>query len=301
MSLSRRDFLKFCGGTAAGISISQMFIPEIVEALEKAATTRPAVLWLQGAGCSGCSVSLLNATHPKIVDVLLKIIDVRYHPTIMAACGELALSAIDNTTKEGKYIVVLEGGIPIGANGKFCVVGEKKGKEITIANLFAETASKATAVLAIGTCAAFGGIQAANPNPTKTAGAVEFLKMEGIKTPVINIPGCPPHPDWQVGTIAHVLLYGIPELDSKNRPKIFYGRLLHDHCPYRGFFDDDTFCKDFNDKEGCRYGLGCKGPDAFCDAWKRRWNGGANWCVQGATCIACVEPKFWDEYAPFYE
>jgi hydrogenase small subunit len=301
MGLSRRDFLKLCGGSVASISLSQMFIPEVVEALEKAAAGKPPVLWLQGAGCTGCSVSLLNATHPKIADVLLKIIDVRYHPTIMAASGELALSAIDATTKGENYIVALEGGISKGANGKFCIIGEKGGKEIPITELFAEKAEKAAAVLAIGTCAAYGGIQAAKPNPTEAVGAAEFLKEKGIKTPVINIPGCPPHPDWQVGTIAHVLLYGVPELDAKGRPKLFYGSLLHDHCSYRGFYDEDTFCKDFNDKEGCRYSLGCRGPYAFCDAWKRMWNGGVNWCVRGGTCIACVEPNFWDDYAPFYE
>ncbi|MCD6319316.1 MAG: hydrogenase small subunit [Candidatus Desulfofervidaceae bacterium] len=301
MSLSRRDFLKLCGGTAAGISFSQMLVPEVVEALEKAAAGKPPVLWLQGAGCSGCSVSLLNTAHPKIADVLLKIIDLRYHPTIMAAAGELALGAIEETSAaKGKFIIALEGGIPVGADGRYCVIGEKEGKEITIMSALLEAAPKAMAVLAIGTCAAYGGIQAAKPNPTQAVGAQEFFKMKGIKTPVINIPGCPAHPDWIVGTIAHVLLYGIPKLDDLGRPTLFYGSCVHDHCPYRGFYDDETFCKDFNDKEGCRYQLGCKGPDAYCDAWKRGWNGGVNWCVRSATCIACVEPNFWDTESPFY-
>ncbi len=300
MSLSRRDFLKLCGGTAAGLSLSQMFIPELAEALEKKAATRPPVLWLQGAGCTGCSVSLLNTTHPKVAEVLLKIIDLRFHPTIMAASGEMALGVIDETVKGEKFVLALEGAIPVGANGRFCVIGEKDGKEVTIADAILETAPKAAAVLAMGTCAAYGGVQAAKPNPTQAMGAQDFLKKHGIKTPVINIPGCPAHPDWMIGTIAHVLLYGMPELDGYGRPTLFYGKVVHEHCPYRGFFDDDVYCKDFNDKEGCRYQLGCKGPDASCDAWKRGWNGGVNWCVRGATCIACVEPNFWDTEAPFY-
>lgn len=303
MGLTRREFLRICGGGIAGISLSQMFIPEVVEALEKAAAGRPPVLWIQGAGCSGCSVSLLNTTHPTISEVLLKIIDLRFHPTIMAASGEMAIEALQETASKnkGKYVLAVEGGIPVGDGGRYCITGEKEGKEFSMVDWTTDLGKDAAAVLAVGTCATFGGIQAARPNPTGAVGVKELFNMKRIKTPVVNVSGCPPHPDWIVGTIAHILLYGMPELDELNRPKVFYGELLHDHCPYRGFYDEEVFCKDFNDKEGCRYKLGCKGPEVYCDAWKRGFNSGVNWCVRNATCIGCVEPNFWDAFTPLYE
>lgn len=303
MALTRREFLRICGGGIAGISLSQMFIPEVVEALEKAAAGKPPVLWIQGAGCSGCSVSLLNTTHPTISEVLLKIIDLRFHPTVMAASGEMAIEALQETTSKnkGKYVLVVEGAIPVGEGGRYCITGERRGKEFSMLDWTTDLGKDAAAVLAVGTCATFGGIQAARPNPTGAVGVKELFHMKRIKTPVVNVTGCPPHPDWMVGTIAHILLYGMPELDELNRPRVFYGKLLHDHCPYRGFYDEEIFCKDFNDKEGCRYQLGCKGPEAYCDSWKRGWNGGVNWCVRNATCIGCVEPGFWDAFTPLYE
>lgn len=102
MGLTRREFLKTCGGAVAGVSLSQSLIPEIVWGLEKAVQGKPPVLWIQGAGCTGCSVSLLNTVHPNIAEVLIKIIDVRYHPTIMAAAGEMAIDALEETAKETK-------------------------------------------------------------------------------------------------------------------------------------------------------------------------------------------------------
>ncbi|AMM39969.1 quinone-reactive Ni/Fe-hydrogenase small chain [Candidatus Desulfofervidus auxilii] len=303
MGLTRREFLRICGGGIAGISLSQMVIPEVVEALEKAAAGKPPVLWIQGASCSGCSVSLLNTVHPTIAEVLLKIIDLKFHPTIMAADGEMAIDALEKTASEnkGKYVLVVEGAIPTGKGGRYCMVGEKKGKEFSMLEWTTDLGKDALAVLAFGSCATFGGIQAAKPNPTGAVGVKKLFDMKKIKTPVINVPGCPSHPDWMVGTIAHILLYGIPKLDYLNRPKVFFDKLLHDHCPYRSFYDDEVFCKEFPDKEGCRYSLGCKGPETCCDAWKRRWNGGVNWCVQNAVCIGCVEPNFWDEFTPLYE
>jgi hydrogenase small subunit len=303
MGFTRREFIKICGGTVAGLSLSQTLIPEVARALEKAARGKPPVLWLQGAGCTGCSVSLLNAVHPDIAEVLLKIIDLRYHPTIMAAAGESAIDALEKTVREakGKYVVVVEGSIPTAADGRYCVVGEQGGKEITMLEWTSRLGKNAAAVLAFGNCATFGGIPAAKPNPTEAKSVTEIFKRQRIKTPVINVSGCPPHPDWMVGTIAHILLYGIPKLDELKRPTVFFGRNLHDHCPYRSFFDEEKFSGTFPEKEGCRYQLGCKGPEVNCDSWKRGWNTGVNWCVANGTCIGCTEPDFWDKFAPLYQ
>ena len=146
------------------------------------------------------------------------------------------------------------------------------------------------AVVAIGACATFGGIPAAKPNPTKAKKVTDLLPG----ATVINIPGCPSHPDWIVGTVAHVLLFGIPELDEHLRPKMFFGRSLHEQCERRADFDEGNYAKFFGDK-GCLYELGCKGPDAMCDASIRQWNSKVSWCVRaGGACIGCVEPTFPD-------
>ncbi|RLB05680.1 MAG: iron hydrogenase [Deltaproteobacteria bacterium] len=302
MSLSRRDFLKICGTSSVALGFSQMMVPGIVNALEKALSGNPPVIWIQGSGCSGCSVSILNAVHPTIQEVLLKIISLKVHPTVMAAQGTTVLEVAANISKQfkGKFFLVVEGSIPTAANGKYCVVGELGGKSVTMLGWTKDLASKAKAAIAVGSCASYGGIPAAQPNPTKAQSLIEILNKADIKTPVINIPGCPPHPDWMVGTLAYVLLYGIPELDENNRPTLFYGTLVHDHCPYRSYYEEGKFAKYFGD-EGCRYELGCKGPETYCDTWKRKFNNGTNWCVQNAICIGCVQPKFWDEFSPFYE
>jgi len=303
MSLERRDFLKLCAGTVAGLGLSQVFHPGLVMALEQAAKKAP-VIWIQGQGCTGCSVSLLNSVHPSIKEILLNIISLEYHPTVMGAEGELALEHMYAVAEQykGKFFLAIEGSIPKAAQGKYCIVGELGHREITMLELVQELGKKAAATLALGACACFSaGIPGAEGNLTEATSVTGIFKENKISTPVINVPGCPPHPDWMVGTIAHVLMYGIPELDDNGRPKLFYGRNVHENCPYRGYYEDENFSKTFTQKQGCRYNLGCKGPVANCDAWKRHWNNGVNWCVENAVCIGCVEPGFPDDMSPFYE
>jgi hydrogenase small subunit len=294
MALSRRDFLKLCGGSAAALGLSQTYVPEIAHALEKAAAGQPPVIWLAGSACTGCSVSLLNTVHPDIKDVLLKIISLRYHQTVMAASGDLALEAIERTYRDapGKYLLLVEGGVATAADGLYNTIGEdKNGKGITMLEWTRKLGEKAAATVSVGTCAAYGGIPAAPPNPTGVKPVTSVFKEAGIKTPVINVPGCPPHPDWMVGTLAHVLLYGVPKMDALGRPLLFFGQLIHDNCPYRGYYDEGKFAKHWGD-EGCRFELGCKGPETYADCWKRQWNNGVNWCVRNAVCTGCVEPTY---------
>jgi hydrogenase small subunit len=302
MSLSRREFIKLCGASAAGAGLCQLAHPAIVQALEKAAAGNPPVIWIMGQGCTGCSVSILNTVHPTIEEVLTKIISLQFHETLMAASGELALAAQDRCAEQnaGKFFLIVEGSIPTKEGGMYSQVGTMKGKTRTILHEVQHLGEKAAAVVAVGACATFGGIPAAKPNPTGAKSVMEVFKEHGIKTPVINIPGCPPNPDWMVGTLAHVLLYGIPEVDELGRPLLFFGQLIHDNCPYRGYFEYGIFARNFGE-EGCRYELGCKGPETYADCWKRRWNNGVNWCVQNAICIGCTQPDFWDSFEPLYE
>lgn len=314
MSLNRRDFVKLCTGTVAGFGVSQMFHPAIKEALAETLTgERPPVLWLQGQGCTGCSVTLLNSVNPGIADVLLKIISLDFHPTVMGCEGEQAIDFMRKVAeaKKGQYFVVVEGAIPQWKEGKCCVIGEAGHKELTMVDMVKELAPNAAAMLAIGTCAAYGGIPAAKGSQTESLGVASFLKQEKIATPVVNIPGCPPQPDWIVGTIAlalklvkeHGLEAGLGEvvkaLDSQGRPMPFYGNNVHDNCPFLKDYDNAKMCPTFTNKDGCRYDLGCKGPQAHCDSYTRKWNG-VNWCVANAVCIGCTEPNFPDGTSPFY-
>ena len=300
--VSRRSFLKAITGTAAGIGISQVFNPALVKALEKGLKRHP-VLWIQGQGCTGCSVSLLNSVDPSIADVLLKVISLQFHPTVMASEGEISMENLYAVAKEykGRFSLAIEGAIPTAADGKYCIVGEMGHREITMMDMVKELAPMAGSVLAIGTCAAFGGIPAAEGNVTGATSCRDFFAAEKIKTPVVNIPGCPPHPDWIVGSIAHLLTDGIPELDSDGRPTIFFGENIHDNCPRLEEYDENLQAKTLSDPNGCRMDIGCKGPDTYADCYKRKWNSGMNWCVDNAVCIGCVESGFPDETSPFYE
>jgi hydrogenase small subunit len=270
------------------------------------------VLWLQGGGCSGCSVSLLNAVSPGARNILVdeivpgKHLNVRFHPTVMAGAGHPAVLELERTRQEAKggYILVVEGSVPVAAGGAYAMIGEEQGKEISMHSWVKSLGRDALAVLAVGTCAAFGGIPAGSPNPTGSVGVRDVFSAEGIDTPLINVPGCPPHPDWFVGTVASILLQGLPaegDLDEYLRPKAFYGQLIHENCPRRAYFDEGKFAKKLSDPY-CLYELGCKGPVTHADCPTRLWNNGVNWCVgSGAPCIGCVEPTFPDVVAPLYE
>jgi hydrogenase small subunit len=270
------------------------------------------VVYLQTAACSGCAVSLLNSASPTIKNVLIDQIapgihiNLRFHPVIMAAAGELAIQVLEDTAaqQKGEYVLVVDGAVSTDPDAVYGAVGERDGKPVTMLQRVTELARDSLAVIALGTCAAFGGIPAAKPNPTKCKSVKDALDAQGISKPLINVPGCPPHPDWFVGTVASVILNGLPsadDLDEFLRPKAFYGKLIHENCPRRAYFDEGKFAKKFGD-EGCLYELGCKGPITYADCPLRKWNSGTNWVIgAGAPCNGCTQPEFPDQTAPFYE
>jgi hydrogenase small subunit len=270
------------------------------------------VVYLQTAACSGCAVSMLNTASPTIKNVLIDQIapgvhiNLRFHPVVMASSGEMAIQVMEDTARQKKdgYVLVVDGAVPTGADGAYGAVGERNGKPVTMLQRVTELAGSALAVIAMGTCASFGGIPAAKPNPTGCESVRKTLESRGIKKPLINIPGCPPHPDWFVGTVADILLKGLPtadDLDDFLRPKAFYGKLIHENCPRRASFDEAKFAKKLGD-EGCLYELGCKGPITYADCPTRKWNSGTNWVIgAGAPCNGCTQPEFPDQTSPFYE
>ena len=270
------------------------------------------VVWLQGGGCSGCAVSLLNSFSPAAAGVVLseltpgKHLSLRFLMTVMAGQGQQVVDILrdEPVGNKGGYVLVMEGTLQLG-DEMFATLGEADGREIPIHEHAADLARGAMAVVAIGTCASFGGIPAGEGNLTGAASMKTLLEREGIDVPLINIPGCPPHPDWVTGSLAAVAMYGLEavaaDLDELKRPRMYYGRNIHETCPRRADFDAGRFAAKFGDP-GCLYQLGCKGPVTFADCPTRMWNSGTNWCVgAGSPCHGCVEPDFPDRLSPLYE
>jgi [NiFe] hydrogenase small subunit len=294
--VSRRDFMKFCGFMATVLGLPVSFAPKIAAAVT--ASKRPTVVWMQFGECTGCTESFIRTTYPWAADIILDTIDLAYHETIMAAAGDQAEEILEKTVKDnkGKYIALVEGAIPCKDNGVYGKIHGKTFKEL------AEFVCKdALANIAVGTCAAFGGVPAAKPNPTESKSITEAI---GVKT--INLSGCPPNADNMVATIVHYLLLGkMPALDDKNRPLFAYGQSIHDNCERRGHFENGEFVNEFGDegasKGYCLRKVGCQGPDTYHNCPIIQWNQGTNWPVRaGHPCIGCSEPNFWDEMAPFY-
>jgi [NiFe] hydrogenase small subunit len=296
--VSRRDFMKYCTALTATMGLSAAYVPQVAEVIA-APTQRPPVIWLHFGECTGCSEALLRSQYPYVDDLVLEILSVEYHETIMAAAGQQAEDQLHAAVKkyEGKFICVVEGSIATKYDGGYGKVGGRTFLEIA-----KEICPKAAAVISIGTCAAFGGIPAAAPNPGGYKGVGDAL---GMKT--LNIPGCPPNPINFVGTVVNYLLLGkLPELDDKGRPLFAYGKTIHDQCPRRGHFENEEFVEEFGSEEAalgyCLYQVGCKGPDTFNNCPVAKFNDGTSWPVEaGHPCIGCSEPNFWDEMTPFFE
>lgn len=297
--LKRRDFLKYCGATAALLGLSEAFIPKIAAALEKASKRQP-VIWLNFASDSGCTEAFVKATYPSPSQVILDILSVDYNETIMAAAGKQSEEILARSRKEGGYILIVEGGIPT-----------KKGHGM-IANkemleVFKENAAPAIAVLAIGSCATDGGVPAASPNPSEIIGTAEALKRVGLNKPLVNLDLCPVNPQYLVGVVVNFLLLGkLPELDKFGRPLMFYGQTIHDNCERRAHFDAGRFVEKFGSQEEalnyCLYKVGCKGPMTWSACPKIQYNDRTSWCIKaGGPCIGCAERGWTDKFAGFYE
>lgn len=282
-AINRRDFLKFCGVIAGTLSLDATFIPKIAKALTS--PERPSVLWLHFSECTGCTESILRSSSPWMDELLFSTISLDYHETLMAAAGHTVENILTEaaTAHEGEFICVVEGSIPTADNGVYGTIGGR-----TMLSIAQEILPKAKAIISCGTCAAYGGLAAAAPNPTGAKGVQDALPE--LEVPVVNLPGCPPNPVNFVAVIADYLLNNqLPALDSKGRPWFAYGRKVHQHCPYK------------RDALRCQKKQGCKGPVTFNNCPNIKFNGGTSFPMQaGHPCIGCSEPNFWDTMTPFY-
>ncbi|WP_174591531.1 hydrogenase small subunit [Methanocella conradii] len=311
--MTRRAFLAAAAAVGAAAFLYSN-APGVAAAIEKSGKR---LLWLRGSGCGGCTASILSGGNPEVLTALNKIkLELAYHDGLMGQQGVFVDGSpagdsghnsnirLDELVHEGGYVLVVEGAIPNGpeGSGRYCMSGATPFKQI-----FINAAPGASCIIALGTCASYGGIsrslKVADATGVSFSGTSRMegaMARYGLNNNVINVPGCPPNPDWLLLTLADVLSGADVEVDAYGRPKAFFGSAVHESCPRRGAFDralrDDGF------SEGnCLYNLGCKGTLAFADCPTRRWNDGASMCTQsGGPCVACVEPSFPDAFMPFF-
>ena len=286
--VSRRNFLKFCTAITAAMGLPATMVARVADTITS--PTRTPVIWLHFQECTGCTESLLRATHPTVEELVLDMISLDYSETLCVAAGHQVEKSLNDSAKlnEGKYILVVEGSIPMKENGIYCKIADR-----TALDILNDYGSRAAAIVAIGSCASWGGVQSSGPNPTGAVGVHDIIKDK----PVINLPGCPASPYNLLSTILYYLTLGkLPQLDSKARPKFAYGRLIHEHCERRPHFDAGRFALEFGDdghREGyCLYKLGCKGPETYnnCSSILYGDVGSGAWPVgTGHPCFGCSE------------
>lgn len=287
--ISRRGFLKFCTGIASMMALPPSMVPRIVQAMEE--TPRPSVIWLSFQECTGCTESITRSASPTLESLIFDSISLDYHHTLFAASGDAAEHAREEAMKKhkGEYLVIVDGSIPLGNPGYSTVAGESN------LDTLIHVAKDAKAIIAVGTCAAYGGIPKANPNPTGAVSVEDIIKDK----PIINLPGCPPIPAVMTATIIQIVAFGLPELDHLKRPLSFFGQNIHDRCYRRPFYDKGLFAETFDDEGAklgwCLYKVGCKGPTTYNACATTKWNGGVSFPIEaGHGCLGCSEPNFWD-------
>ncbi len=344
--ITRREFLKLAAVVGSTVVFSQ-YRAEIVSAVSKA-IERAQVIILDGQACEGCAISLLQGINPSLYDAVELAVDLEFLIPITPETGRAAAKKIDEfiESDERPKVLVVEGSVPMADNGMYQVYWDYRYKKRRpFKDLLKEAAEAADAIIAAGTAAAYGGIprgytpkygkKVGSPkyglmekeNPTGAVGVGDALEMLGVDMrrklvkEVINLPTCPVHPDHFYLTVVDLIFGNVPELDELGRPKAFYGRIIHDECPFRGFYDKGQFLTSFaqysgnpgdpfpegpEDKgAGCFLLLGCRGPVTHSDCPVRKWNcaaEGVSFPIQsGGLCTGCANPEFPDgETRNFY-
>ncbi|MBK1720018.1 hydrogenase small subunit [Thiocystis violacea] len=300
--VSRRSFLTYCTATAATFGLSAE--AEIGMAAGLAAAPRPSIIWLSFQECTGCTESLTRSGAPTIEALILDHLSLDYHHTLQAASGEAAEQARRNAMEAnyGRYVLVVDGSVPTADGGVWSTIAGT-----TNLAMLAEAVRGAALVIAVGTCAAFGGVPAAaaiaapNLNQSGARGVAELMETGDIETrPIVNVSGCPPVPEVISGTIAYFLVNGAsPPLDASRRPIAYYGKTVHERCTRLPSYKAGRFALAFDDA-GARNGycllqLGCKGPLTYNVCPTQRWNLGTSFPMHsGHGCLGCSEADFWD-------
>jgi hydrogenase small subunit len=303
--VSRRSFIKFCTLAASSMALPLSSLALISDAL--GASLRPKVIWLSAQECTGCSETLLRAYDQYPVEkLLLEMISLDYHNTLMAPSGAAAEQSRLESIKDGGHVVIIDGSVPLKENGAWSAVSGR-----TILDVIEESVVGAGLIIAVGNCAAFGGLPGAFPNPTDAHGIDNLINVQkklSITAPLINIPGCPPIPEVLTGVIVNFILSGgqAPALDALKRPLPYYGSTVHDNCSRLSHYHAGHFATSFDDagaRQGyCLINLGCKGTLTHNACTTLKWNKGTSYpMLSGHGCIGCSEPNFWDRTGGFYK
>ena len=262
----------------------------------RACASSAPVIWVSGQECTGCSESILRSFEPSIESLILSEISLDYHNTLMAPSGTAAELSRQQAIAQGGHVVVVDGSIPLNDNGAWSIIGGR-----AVLDVVQESVANAGLIIAIGNCAAFGGIPKADPNPTAARGVDDLIQGGQLATsaPLVNLPGCPPIPEVITGVIVHFLTFGLPPLDVLKRPTPFYGSTVHDTCTRKPAFDAGFFAASFDDEAArqgaCLINLGCRGTVTFNACTTVKWNGGTSFpMLSGHGCLGCSEPDFWD-------
>ena len=290
MQINRRTFLKYCIGSATALGLNVSIVGKLEKVLAGDASL-PSVIWIEGASCSGCSISIANLIGSPwdggptdVADLFINHINTAFAKTYMSAAGDQAVASL-RAAQQNDFILVVEGGIPTAFNGMACTIFSENGVDVTMQEAVLELAPQAAGIICAGSCSSFGGIPASGSNPLEVKSVSE---LTGLQT--INLSGCPVHPDWLAGTIASVLSGILPATDGFGRPTAFYGKTVHSQCPRRPVYDKNSFADNFGQEGRCLRNLGCLGPETYADCPSRGWNNGFNYCMQSnGACIGCVE------------
>lgn len=295
MSHKNKEYNMICPkGDSKLRSIAIAMAKRAVKEITEGRSRRINAIWLETSGCFGEVISLLNADDPDVVYFLRNIVNVTFLGSISGDQGEEALNRIFETLNT-EFVFIVCGAIPTKSNGLYARIGTYNGKVMTVMEIVSMAAAKAKYIVAVGTCACYGGPTAGAPNLSEAESLRDYLDRKDV----IMLPGCPANPIWTVGTLGYLVSRGLPELDSDGRPKAFYGQLIHDICPRRSYFDNNIFATKLGEPE-CMFNLGCSGPTtkAYCPV--NRWNSSDNWPIgDNTTCIGCAGPGFPDGNAPY--
>jgi hydrogenase small subunit len=290
--VSRRDFLRLCSvivaAAPAGLALTKAgSVAEVAAKVGKA--RRPSVIWLHFQDCTGCTETLLRTSAPDAAHLILDIISLDYHETLMAASGAQAEAALRQAMNDnaGKYVLVIEGAIPTRDDGVYMQLAGRPAVQV-----IKEAAANAAAIIAIGSCASWGGVPSSDPNPTGAVGVDTVISGK----PIVNLPGCPPNPYTLLAVVLeYVTMNKLPALDDLHRPLFAYERVIHENCPRRAHFDAGRYAYAYGDaghRQGwCLYKLGCKGPVTHAACSTRHFNETPGvWPIGiGAPCLGCTE------------
>ena len=279
------------------------------------------LIWLVGASCDGCTVAVTGATHPRVEHLLAGILPglprvELIHTVVSTEVGPdwmHNLFMAERGEMDAPYVICWEGSImdeSISGDGFWMGLGEdpNTGRQITSLEWLDRLSPGAAAIVAVGTCASWGGIPAAKNNVTNAMGVMDYLGKDyrsAFGVPVVNVPGCSPIGDNILETATAVLLFlnglaPLPEFDELGRPAWLFGETVHRHCPRAGYYEEGVFAEQYGDKE-CLVELGCWGPVVQCNIAERGNVDGHGGCMNvGGICIGCTMPGFPDKFSPIY-